>query len=149
MAEITVVLLTAAADRNHFDFGLVQFRAGAEAFLRLTEALRLCVVLFICQKHIGHSIVLVGVKKIGDRRMAPSGGRRRFCFGFGGLCQLEPFLFPPGFIAGFDLAQLRAISNTSPPPCCACATRRRVWPPKGWFGVKKSNMYVYLVFRQS
>src|SRR5262249_56153990 len=55
----------------------------------------------------------------------------------------------PVLSPGSIRAQVRAISNTSPPPCCACATRRRVWPPKGWLGVKKSNICVFLVFRQS
>ena len=35
--------------------------------------------------------------------MPPSSVSRRFCFGFGGLRQLEPFLFPTRFVAGFDL----------------------------------------------
>src|SRR5439155_106843 len=46
----------------------------------------------------------------------------------------------PSLSPGSILAHARAISNTSPPSCCAWATRRRVWPPNGCVGKKKSNI---------
>src|SRR5207244_13626652 len=46
----------------------------------------------------------------------------------------------PSLSPGSILAHARAISNTSPTPCCAWAARRRVWPPNGGVGEKKSTI---------
>jgi len=104
MAKIAFIVLTAALDRNHFDGRHVQLCAGTKALLSFAEAFCFAVILVVSEKHIGHPVILVGVKKIISRSDL-SFSRQRFSGArFGSLRQIEPAFFPALFISGFDIS---------------------------------------------
>src|SRR5688572_4538804 len=112
MTEVAFILFSAAADGNNFDGRRMQLCAGTKTFLSFAEAFCFAVVFVVGEKHIGHAVVLIGMKKIiscGDLSSSPQGfsGAR-----FGPLCQLQPAFFPALFISRLDVpAEARDIEQ--------------------------------------
>jgi hypothetical protein len=64
MAKVAFIFLVTTADGNNFNCRRMQLCAGTKAFLSFTEAFCFAVILLVGEKHIGHAVILVGVKKI-------------------------------------------------------------------------------------
>ena len=103
MAEIAVVFFVATAHRYDFDLGRVKLSGGAKVFLRFAKALAPFALFRDRQEHIGHSIIIAGVKEVLPRGCVMARCERRFGARFGLLGQRQPFALPSVFIASLDV----------------------------------------------
>src|SRR5687767_4409282 len=82
----------------------MQLRAGPKALLSFAEAFCFTVIFFVGEKHIGHAVILVSVKKIISRGDFSSSGQSFPGARFGPVGQIEPTFFPALFISRLNVS---------------------------------------------